>query len=84
VFDPNSFNRKLSALNLNPVRGKVNVEDLKPVNVRRVDTPAAQDWCEDKFKDNWIWSAPTYTDQTTFYFKTSQDALLFKLAFNTT
>lgn len=82
-FDANSFNQKMSKLGLKAVYGQVNLEGLKAVRVKRSNDMAARNWCQDKFKDNWIWSAPVQSEYTTFYFQTTQDALLFKLSFNT-
>ena len=82
-FDSNSFNQKMTKLGLKAVRGKVSLEGLQAVRIDRSDDTAARIWCQAKFKDNWIWSAPIQTDYTIFYFQTTQDALLFKLTFNT-
>jgi hypothetical protein len=82
-FDANSFNQKMTKLGLKAVRGQVDLKGLQAVRINRSDDIAARDWCEVKFKDNWIWSAPIQTDYTIFYFQTTQDALLFKLSFNT-
>jgi len=82
-FNANSFNQKMTKLGLKAVHGKVNLEGLQAVRINRSDDIAARNWCQFKFKDNWIWSAPIQTDYTIFYFQTTQDALLFKLSFNT-
>lgn len=82
-FDPNSFNQKMTKLGLRAVRGQVSLEGLKAVRIKRSDDSAAMAWCQVRFKDNWIWSAPIQTNYTVFYFASTQDALLFKLSFNT-
>jgi len=80
-FDSNSFNQKMTKLGLRAVRGQVDLTGLKAVRINRVDDAVAREWCQRKFKDNWIWSAPIQTDYTIFYFMTTQDALIFKLTF---
>jgi hypothetical protein len=82
-FSPDSFNQKLTKLGLKVMNGRVSLEGLQAVRIHRSNDTAARDWCEDKFKNNWIWSAPVHTEYTDFYFATTQDALLFKLSFNT-
>jgi hypothetical protein len=51
--------------------------------VSRDISDEAQVWCEDNFGDNWVWSSPTQTDYSDFYFKTPEDAFLFRLRFET-
>jgi hypothetical protein len=82
-FNANSFNQKMVKLGLKTVHGQVNLEGLKAVRISRSEDAAAREWCQAKFKDNWIWSAPFHTEYSIFYFQTTQDALLFKLSFNT-
>jgi hypothetical protein len=39
-------------------------------------------WLDENFGENWIWSSPIYTDYTDVYFPRSEDALLFRLRFD--
>ncbi len=82
-FNPNTFNRKLSKLGLVPKNGRVDLVGLQSARTSRELAAQAQQWCQEKFGDNWIWSSPTQTEYTEFYFANTQDALLFKLTFNT-
>lgn len=43
----------------------------------------AYTWCQDNFGENWIWSSPIQTDYTDIYFLQPEDALLFRLRFDT-
>ncbi len=40
-------------------------------------------WCQKTFGNNWIWSSPTQVDYCDIFFLHSEDALLFKLTWNT-
>jgi hypothetical protein len=40
------------------------------------------EWCEIRFKDNWIWSNSMHISKIKIWFKNTDDALLFKLTFN--
>lgn len=80
-FSPDSLNRKLVKLNIKTEKGKAEVSHLHRVDIVRNQAPVAQEWCEQRFGDEWIWSSPTQVDWTRIYFKTSEDALAFSLAF---
>lgn len=43
----------------------------------------AYKWCQENFGEDWIWSSPILTEYTDIYFLTPEDALLFKLRFDT-
>jgi hypothetical protein len=43
----------------------------------------AYSWCQENFGENWIWASPIQTDYTDVYFLQPEDALLFRLRFNT-
>lgn len=82
-FDPNSINRKMTKLGLKPVRGSIKLDGLQSARIIQDDAPQAQQWCEDHFGDNWIWSSPIQDRYTELYFANTEDALLFKLTFKT-
>lgn len=80
-FSPDSLNRKLVKLKIKTGKGKADISHLHRVDIVRNQAPAAQEWCEQRFGDEWIWSSPTQTDWTAVYFATSEDTLAFSLAF---
>ena len=82
MFNSNSFGSKYAKLGIKFNKGKAVTNHLYTVVIINRDTSLAFDWCEEKFKDDWIWSKPMHTDYTIIYFKNSEDALLFKLAFS--
>ena len=43
----------------------------------------AYKWCQENFGENWIWSSPIQTSYTDIYFLQPEDALLFRLRFDT-
>jgi hypothetical protein len=43
----------------------------------------AYTWCQENFGEEWIWSSPFQTSYTDIYFLRPEDALLFRLRFDT-
>ena len=88
LVDPvslDSFRRKLRIFGLNGKKSSAEIdEELKKrikVRIHQDNIPAAYDWCEDRFKDNWTWSNRFQTDYVDIYFIHREDALLFTLRF---
>jgi len=82
-FTPDSFYRKMDNLGITRENYEKRQQDLPCVRIHDIDRGTAQEWCETNLGDNWIWSSPTQTDYTDFYFATDEDAVIFKLKFNT-
>jgi hypothetical protein len=62
------------------------IDDIKQFPSARISDAGqseAYKWCQDQFGENWIWSSPIHTWWTDIYFLNKQDAVLFKLRFNT-
>lgn len=53
------------------------------ISVRIADADAydAFLWCEERFRDNWVWSSQVQVTWTDIYFINPEDALQFKLTF---
>lgn len=51
--------------------------------IKRDDADAALEYCQTQFGDGWIWSSPLHTETSKIWFLHQEDALLFKLRFNT-
>lgn len=58
-----------------------NYTAIKVYNTGRIES--IYEWCEINLGDNWIWSRPVHLDYVTIWFKSSHDAVMFKLKFNT-
>ena len=48
-----------------------------------VDVGTTFKWCEENLKNEWIWGSPTIANYVDLYFLNDQDALMFKLKFDT-
>lgn len=65
-------------------RNNIDLDKNYPrAKIRRDDIDAALDYCQENFGDGWIWSSPVHTDTSKIWFLHQEDALLFKLRFNT-
>lgn len=51
--------------------------------IKRDDIDEAMIYCQENFQDEWIWSSPIQTEISKIWFLHQEDALLFKLRFNT-
>jgi len=80
-FSPDSLNRKLVKLGIAVKHGKADIGNLHKVTIKRESADEAQEWCQKRFEDEWIWSSPTQVSWSNFYFRTSEDALAFALTF---
>lgn len=80
-FSPDSFNRKMAIMGLTVKAGMVDLSHLENVYIRNADKENAQQWCQERFGDEWIWSSPIHSSWSRFFFKHEQDALAFKLTF---
>ena len=80
-FSPDSFNRKMCVLGLTVKAGMVDLSRHESVYIRNADKERAQEWCQERFNDEWIGLSPIHSEWSRFYFKYEQDALAFKLAF---
>ncbi len=81
MFDPNTLNRKMSALGVKFVNGKASVDHLYSASVSNDVAQEAKEWCESYFKNKWVWSTPFQMNITMFYFATKEDLLFFKLRY---
>lgn len=80
-FNPESINRKIAKLKIKTEEGKTDISHLHRVDIVRDQAADAQEWCEQRFGDEWIWSSPILVEWTAIYLKTSEDALAFSLTF---
>lgn len=83
-FSPDSINRKMAKLGVIPKNGKFDVSHLIKIRVNQSHMEAAQLWCQQNYQDDWVWSNPIHTDYSDFYFMHEQDALAFRLRFEST
>jgi hypothetical protein len=81
MFDPNTLNKKMSALEVTFVKGKVSVDHLYSATIHNSSAVEAEEWCESYFKNRWFQSSPFLNDTTTFYFAKEEDLLVFKLRY---
>jgi hypothetical protein len=70
-------------INIGIGHGLPTPKTLHGVRINDNDTEEAQQWCEDRFGNNWIWASDIHScNYVIFYFINPEDALLFKLTFN--
>lgn len=69
------FNSSLAELELD--------KNYPCARISRDDINTAMDYCQENFNDEWIWSSPIHTETSKIWFLHHEDALLFKLRFNT-
>jgi hypothetical protein len=64
--------------------GKVGDKPLTKIRFPGVLSAPAYEWCQEQFKDNWIWSRnPNNSEWCEIFFLNTIDALAFKLKFAT-
>ena len=56
-FSPDSFNRKMCVLGLTVKAGMVDLSRHESVYIRNADKERAQEWCQERFNDEWIGQA---------------------------
>ena len=77
------FERKLKNFGIKYWNEEECRKDFSCAKIPSEGDSAAKTWCDERFGDNWIWATPIQRDYTLIYFKDPNDALLFKLSFNT-
>ena len=82
MISESSLHRRLKIFNVDH-KSPQRVEDFPSVRIHDDDQSEAYEWCHTNFGENWIWSSLLQTDYTDIYFLNSEDALLFKLRFET-
>lgn len=80
IVSTESFYRKMRTLGINQLG---QADHLFSARIPDSLIDEAYPWCQSNFGDSWIWRSPTQTDYTDLYFKTPEDALLFRLRFET-
>lgn len=77
-----SFQRRLKIFNVD-YKSIQRIQDFPFARISDEYQSEAYIWCQKNFGDNWIWSSPIQTDYTDIYFLQPEDALLFRLRFDT-
>ena len=82
MISPSSFQRRYKIF-FPYNEHKKKIPEYPSVRIHDGIQSGAYAWLDKTFGENWIWSSPIHTDYTDIYFLHSEDALLFKLRFDT-
>jgi len=77
-----SFKRRQEIFNID-YKSLQRMKDFPSARISDDYQSAAYKWCQDNFGENWIWSSPIQTEYTDIHFLHREDALLFRLRFDT-
>lgn len=78
-----SFVRRKSIFNIDYGNAVSSLKDYPLARIPDDVQAEAYKWLDENFGENWIWSSPIHTEYTDIYFLQPEDALLFKLRFDT-
>jgi len=82
VISLESLHRRQEIFNVD-YKSLQRMEDFPFARISDAYQSEAYKWCQENFGENWIWSSPIQTDYTDIYFLQPEDALLFRLRFDT-
>jgi len=82
MISEESLRRRLRIFNVD-YKSIQRIQDFPSVRINDALQSEAYKWCQLNFNDEWVWSSPIQTEYTNIYFLRSEDALLFKLRFET-
>jgi len=76
-----SFIRRKAIFKVDYTNPKSSLKDYPSARICDDYQYEAYEWLDETFGENWIWSSPIQTDYTDIYFLQTEDALLFRLRF---
>ncbi len=82
-MDYNEFNRRCSKLGIRHSNMEEKIKEFYCVKINNLLKNEAYTWANKHAGNEWIYSSPTHTDWTELYFLKEEDALVFKLTFDT-
>jgi len=83
MISQDGFRRRLKIFGYDARDPNNRITNFPKIRILDEDQSRAYKWCQENFGDEWIWACPINTNYTDIYFLHPEDALLFRLRFNT-